>query len=77
MKKLKKNWLLIIIGMHIAFRIVLSSIVTNDEVAVKEYKTTAEIENDNQEDYHIGIDQQLVLLDKKLNRPSNIQPFVQ
>lgn len=59
MKKLKKNWLLIIIGMHIAFRIALYGFVTNDEVSTTTYKTTAEIENDNQ----TLLDQQIVMLD--------------
>jgi len=59
MKKLKKNWLLIIIGVHIAFRIALYGFVTNDEVNITSYKTTAEIENNNQ----ALLDQQIVMLD--------------
>lgn len=59
MKKVKKNWLIIIIGMHIAFRIVLSNFVTNDEVSVVTYKATAE-NNDTEQEL---LDKQIVLLD--------------
>jgi len=59
MKKLKENWLFAIIGIHIAFRIVLSVFVTNDEVNIAEYKATMEFENSDEE----LAGQQIVLLD--------------
>jgi len=59
MKKLKKNWLVIIIGMHIVCRLLLYGFVTNDEIDISTYKLTTEVENINDQTKN----QEVVLLD--------------
>lgn len=59
MKNLKKNWLLIIIGMHIVCRLLLYGFVTNDEVDINTNMQAIEVENINPQTNY----QQVVLLD--------------
>jgi len=59
MKKLKKNWLLIIIGLHIVLRFILYGAVTNDNVVIPVYEITSEV---NDMDLQ-PLDKQLVLKD--------------
>jgi len=59
MKVLKKNWLIVVIGIHIALRLILSSYVTNDEVILPAHKLSAAAENIEPE----GLAHQIVLMD--------------
>jgi len=59
MKKLKKNWLLIIIGLHIVLRFILYGVVTNDKIVISEYNITSQVNDVNLQ----PMGEQLVLKD--------------
>jgi len=59
MKKIKKNWFIIIVGIHIAFRVVLSWFVTNDEMNTRGYEVIVESDKTDEE----LLNEQIVLLD--------------
>lgn len=59
MKKLKKNWLLVIIGLHIVLRFILYGQVTNDNIVVPEHNITSYADEFDLQQ----LDKQLVLKD--------------